>query len=55
MGSLNEHKTLVEDTEEIFNNLTEISFTHVDFKSHRAQSSTCAPSCCLKETSLLDL
>jgi len=39
LGTLNEHKVFVEETEEIFKNFTELSVTHVHFKSHNAVSS----------------
>ena len=39
LGSLDEHKTCLERVEEIFKILTELSITHVYFKSHGALSS----------------
>jgi len=40
LGTFDEHKIFVEETEEIFKHLTELSVTHVHFKSHNAVSST---------------
>lgn len=39
LGTLDEHKVFVEETEEIFKNFTELSVTHVHFESHNAGSS----------------
>lgn len=38
LGTLDEHKIFVEETEEIFKNLTELTVTHVHFKSHNTVS-----------------
>ena len=38
LGSLSEHKVFVDETEEIFKSLTELSVTHVYFKSHNKLS-----------------
>jgi hypothetical protein len=40
LGMLDGHKVFVEETEEIFKSLTELSVTHVHFKPHSAQSSS---------------
>lgn len=39
MGTLDEHKVFVEESEEIFKSLTDLSVSHVHFKSHNAVSS----------------
>ena len=39
LGTLDEHKTFLEQAEEIFKSLTELSIKHVYFKSHGALSS----------------
>ena len=38
LGTLDEHKVFLEETEEIFKSLTELSIAHVYFKSHGAPS-----------------
>jgi len=44
LGTLDEHKVFVEETEEIFKSFTELYITYVHFKSH---SVSVSPSCCL--------
>jgi len=39
LGTLDGHKVFLEETEEIFKNFTELSVTHVHFKSHNTVSS----------------
>jgi hypothetical protein len=40
LGTLDGHRIFVEESEAIFKNLTELSVTHVHFKSHDAVSPT---------------
>ena len=39
LGTLDEHNKFLDEVEEIFKHLTELSITHVYFKSHGALSS----------------
>ena len=39
LGTLDEHKVFVEETEEIFKSLTELYITYVHFRPHGVQSS----------------
>jgi hypothetical protein len=39
LGMLDEHKVIVEEVEVMHKSFTDLSMTHVHFKSHGAQSS----------------
>jgi hypothetical protein len=40
LGTLDDHKVFVEETEEIFKGLTDLHITYANFKLHSAPSNT---------------